>query len=105
MRVEALRAGRPALVISAALGRAALWRAARSGLEGELVDVTGPRGRPAGEVVTELVASLRPQLEDGRRLGHRQRAGPAGADRGYVGGAAAQGVAPPRAVSPMSSTS
>ena len=58
-----LRAGTPAVTVSAPLGRAALWRAARSGLEGELVDVVGPRGRPATEVVTELVASLRPQLE------------------------------------------
>ena len=61
--VEGLRAGEPALAISAPMGRAALWRAARSGLEGELVDVTGPRGRPAVEVVTELVRLLRPQLE------------------------------------------
>jgi carboxylate-amine ligase len=61
--VEGLRAGQPALAISAPLGRAALWRAARSGLEGELVDVTGPRGRPAVEVVTELVRLVRPQLE------------------------------------------
>ena len=45
------------------MGRAALWRAARSGLEGELVDVTGPRGRPAAEVVAELVRLVRPQLE------------------------------------------
>jgi glutamate---cysteine ligase / carboxylate-amine ligase len=61
--VEGLRAGEPALAISVPMGRAALWRAARSGLEGELVDVTGPRGRPAVEVVTELVRLLRPQLE------------------------------------------
>jgi carboxylate-amine ligase len=61
--VERLRAGEPALEVSAPLGRAALWRAARSGLEGELVDVRGPRARPAAEVVTELVCLLRPQLE------------------------------------------
>ncbi|MDT5127570.1 MAG: glutamate---cysteine ligase / carboxylate-amine ligase [Mycobacterium sp.] len=61
--LEGLRAGDTALEISAPLGRAALWRAARSGLEGELVDVNGPRGRPAVEVVTELVRLLRPQLE------------------------------------------
>jgi carboxylate-amine ligase len=62
--VGALRAGRPATLLSPALARAALWRAARSGLEGDLVDVNGPAGRPAPEVVNELVGSLRPQLED-----------------------------------------
>jgi glutamate---cysteine ligase / carboxylate-amine ligase len=61
--IEASRAGTPATVLSPALGRAALWRAARSGLEGELVDVSRPLSRPASEVVTELVNSLRPQLE------------------------------------------
>ncbi len=62
--VEALRAGVPATTLSPTLGRAALWRAARSGLEGDLVDVRTPASRPAAEVVTELVRSLRPQLED-----------------------------------------
>ena len=60
---EATRAGAPPIVLSPAMGRAALWRAARSGLEGELVDVSAPASRPASEVVTELVDSLRPQLE------------------------------------------
>ena len=58
------RAGTAPVVNSPTLGRAALWRAARSGLEGNLVDVNGPSSRPAGEVVSELVRSLRPQLED-----------------------------------------
>jgi carboxylate-amine ligase len=61
--VEGLRAGVPAVEVSPPLGRAALWRAARSGLEGELVDVRGPASRPAAEVVSELVRLLRPQLE------------------------------------------
>ena len=61
--VEALRAGVPAVEVAPALARAALWRAARSGLEGELVDICGPSSRPAAEVVTDLVRSLRPQLE------------------------------------------
>ena len=61
--VEALRAGVPAVEVAPPLARAALWRAARSGLEGELVDVCGPSSRPAAEVVTDLVRSLRPQLE------------------------------------------
>ncbi len=62
--VEAIRAGTPATVLWPTLGRAALWRAARSGLEGDLVDIGGRASRPAGEVVNELVCSLRPQLED-----------------------------------------
>jgi carboxylate-amine ligase len=62
--LEGVEAGAPPTVISPTLGRAALWRAARSGLEGELVDVSRRCGRPAGEVVNELVRSLRPQLED-----------------------------------------
>jgi glutamate---cysteine ligase / carboxylate-amine ligase len=60
--VEALRAGAPAVEIAPSLGRAAIWRAARSGLEGELVDISGP-SRPAVEVVDDMVRSLRPQLE------------------------------------------
>jgi len=60
---EGLRAGVPAVEVSPPLGRAELWRAARSGLEGKLVDIDGPVSRPAGDVVTELVRSLRPQLE------------------------------------------
>jgi carboxylate-amine ligase len=61
--VEGLRAGVPAVEVSPPMGRAALWRAARSGLEGELVDICGPDSRPAADVVAELVRSLRPQLE------------------------------------------
>ena len=60
---EDARLGVPATFLSPAVGRAALWRAARSGLEGDLVDVTGPASRPAAEVVSALVDSLRPQLE------------------------------------------
>ncbi len=60
----ALRAGTPLAAVSPTLGRAALWRAARSGLEGQLVDVIGRCSRPATDVVTALVESLRPQLED-----------------------------------------
>jgi glutamate---cysteine ligase / carboxylate-amine ligase len=61
--VVALRAGVPAVDVTPPLARASLWRAARSGLEGELVDLNGPNSRPAAEVVTDLVRSLRPQLE------------------------------------------
>jgi glutamate---cysteine ligase / carboxylate-amine ligase len=74
--VQGLRAGVPPVQVAPPLGRAALWRAARSGLEGELVDLSGPPGvsdatrgwtrvrhRPAAVVVTDLVQALRPQLE------------------------------------------
>ena len=61
--VDLLRAGAPALAVPATLGRAALWRAARSGLEGELVDLAGPASRPAATVVNDLLRQVRPQLE------------------------------------------
>ena len=61
--VDALRQGHPTPDIPATLSRAAIWRAARSGLEGELVDATRPGSRPAPDVVTELVESLKPQLQ------------------------------------------
>jgi carboxylate-amine ligase len=60
---DAARSGLAGTILSPALGRAALWRAARSGLEGDLVDVSGPASRPAAEVVTKLVDELRPHLE------------------------------------------
>ncbi|MFE3453108.1 glutamate--cysteine ligase [Nonomuraea sp. NPDC059194] len=44
--------------------RAATWQAARSGMEGELIDpAEGVRG-PAAWVVERMVAGLRPQLEE-----------------------------------------
>jgi carboxylate-amine ligase len=61
--IDARRADRPMLQVPAPLGRAALWRAARSGLEGDLVDLAVPAARPAAAVVTDLVGMLRPQLE------------------------------------------
>ncbi|MDQ1679202.1 MAG: glutamate---cysteine ligase / carboxylate-amine ligase, partial [Frankiaceae bacterium] len=56
-------AGDPWLSIAPPLHRAAMWRAARFGLEGELVDLTGPRPAPAGVLVRTFVDDLRPQLE------------------------------------------
>ncbi len=44
--------------------RAATWQAARSGLEGELVDPVEGTPAPAAQVVTRLVESLRPELEE-----------------------------------------
>ncbi|AAS02418.1 hypothetical protein MAP_0101 [Mycobacterium avium subsp. paratuberculosis K-10] len=61
--IQGLRTGVPAAIVVPPLGRAALWRAARSGLEGDLVDLIHPASRPAGDVVTDLVQMLRPQLE------------------------------------------
>jgi len=58
-----LREGRPALEVSPTLVRAAMWRAARSGLEGDLVDVETVAPRPAPHVVESLIGSLRPHLE------------------------------------------
>ncbi|GAB97027.1 carboxylate-amine ligase [Kineosphaera limosa] len=55
--------GVPPLDFAASLGRAAIWRAARSGLEEDLVDVEGRTHRRAAEVVHALVESLRPQLD------------------------------------------
>ena len=93
---EEARAGTAPMVISPTLGRAALWRAARSGLEGDLVDVNGPSSRPAGEVISELVRSLRPAAGGQRRLGVDHRVDPAGPDRRHIVGAATASAAPPR---------
>ncbi|MEU1707161.1 YbdK family carboxylate-amine ligase [Streptomyces sp. NPDC005706] len=43
--------------------RAAAWRAARSGLEGHLVDPVSRRPAPAGTVLTGMLTRLRPALE------------------------------------------
>ena len=61
--LEAAEKGIAPTILSPAVGQPALWRAARSGLKGELVDVRGPVSRPASEVVSGLVDALRPQLE------------------------------------------
>ncbi|MET3860489.1 carboxylate-amine ligase [Dietzia sp. 2505] len=41
---------------------AAFWRAARSGMEGDLVDMTNGRPRPASELVNDMVEGLTDQL-------------------------------------------
>ena len=48
----------------AELMRLATWRAARFGLEGELVDVVGERSVPASELLETLLDFLRPALDD-----------------------------------------
>ncbi len=55
--------GRPSTAVSPPVQRAAMWRAARSGLEGELVDLSGPRSVPARVLVRAIVTGLRPELE------------------------------------------
>lgn len=54
--------GVPKVQFSPALGRAAIWRAARSGLEGDLVDLSTRTRRPAGELVNHLADSLKDEL-------------------------------------------
>ncbi|GAB1642019.1 glutamate--cysteine ligase [Krasilnikovia sp. MM14-A1259] len=59
------RAGEPSGRIRAPLHRAAMWRAARSGLEGTLLDLPrSPAPVPAAVAVQRLVADLRPWLEE-----------------------------------------
>jgi carboxylate-amine ligase len=59
------RAGRPVPRIKPPLHRAAMWRAARSGLEGDLLDLPrSPEPVPAAVAVERLVEELRPQLAE-----------------------------------------
>lgn len=58
-----LQRGEPSSAVEPALQRAAMWRAARSGLEGELVDLAGPRSVPAGALLRSMLNQLRPELE------------------------------------------
>jgi glutamate---cysteine ligase / carboxylate-amine ligase len=58
--------GKPFPQVRYELLRAATWRAARSGLEGDLVDLVGPSGPtlvPPLRLVERLVSELRPELE------------------------------------------
>ncbi|MEE3851096.1 glutamate--cysteine ligase [Gordonia sp. LSe1-13] len=61
---EAARLDDPVAPTPPALYRAAVWQAARSGLEGDLIDVARAAPRPAADVVADLAASLRPILEE-----------------------------------------
>ncbi|MDQ4091986.1 MAG: carboxylate--amine ligase/circularly permuted type 2 ATP-grasp protein, partial [Actinomycetota bacterium] len=63
---EWVQEGKPFPETRPELLRAATWRAARSGLEGDLVDLAGPSGPalvPPSRLVEGLVTELRPELE------------------------------------------
>lgn len=60
-----IEAGVPFDPVPAPLHRASVWRAARAGLSGELLDhLRHPTAHPARHVVLALVDRLRPQLEE-----------------------------------------
>jgi carboxylate-amine ligase len=56
-------AGLPVPAVPVVLLRAASWRAARSGLAGQLVDPLEGRARPAAVIVRRLLEYARPALE------------------------------------------
>jgi glutamate---cysteine ligase / carboxylate-amine ligase len=58
-----LAAGVPAPAVRPELLRAAVWRAARSGMDGELIDPVAAAPLPADEQVDRLLAHLGPELE------------------------------------------
>jgi carboxylate-amine ligase len=60
---EAAARGDPVPEPRPELLRAAKWRAARSGLDDDLVDVVGARALPATELVEVFLAAVRPGLE------------------------------------------
>jgi len=61
----AIETGSPWLHVAAPVLRAATWRAARSGLEGDLLDLPrSPRPVPAPVALTALLGDLRPYLDD-----------------------------------------
>jgi glutamate---cysteine ligase / carboxylate-amine ligase len=62
------RDGVEPLPVRTELIRLATWRAARSGLGGELVDVVARTPGPAAQVLGSLVEHVRPALEDAGRL-------------------------------------
>ncbi len=63
--VAAVEAGTPPPPVSAPLHRAAMWRAARSGLTGQLLDDSPrPQPKPAPDVIRALAERLRPRLDE-----------------------------------------
>jgi glutamate---cysteine ligase / carboxylate-amine ligase len=62
-RSGAATAGRPPMPVRPELIEAATWRAAQSGLEGNLVDPATATPVPAHQLIRRLLAELRPALE------------------------------------------
>lgn len=62
--LEAAERDEPYTPVRLELLRAAHWRAARYGMERELIDLHAMTPVPAGELVEQLLAHLRPALED-----------------------------------------
>jgi carboxylate-amine ligase len=62
--LEEVRAGRPAPVVPEYVLRAAHWRAARDGLDGEAIDLAAGGTRPAWELLDDLVGRLWPALSE-----------------------------------------
>lgn len=60
VRDEPMRHARPELL------RAAKWRAARYGLDADLIDTERERAVPAAELIEKLLAFVRPALEENR---------------------------------------
>ena len=61
--IDAIVAGDPPMPVRPELVQAATWRAARSGLEGNLVHLATARSAPAHQLVERLLGELRPWLE------------------------------------------
>ncbi len=62
--LEKARAGEPPPGVRPELVRAAEWRAARWGLDAELIDLLTNRAEPGRQVVGALVEHVRPGLEE-----------------------------------------
>jgi carboxylate-amine ligase len=60
---DATLTGRAPLSVRPELLEAETWRAARSGLEGDLVDPATATPMPAAQLIRQLLADLRPALE------------------------------------------
>jgi carboxylate-amine ligase len=60
---EQARRNTPIAPVRPELLRAAHWRAARYGIDGELIDVVEQRSLPAAELIEKMLTTLRPALE------------------------------------------
>ena len=85
-------AGIPPMPVRPELLEAATWRAAQSGLEGNLVDPATATPVPAHQLIRRLLARAPAHAGVGRRLGACHRAHGVGPGPGQFGGTAARGV-------------